>query len=55
MKEVLVGGELAKLAFDYLKQNSPEYVKTDAAGAWNVAVSGRFKAFKNWATTLWTG
>ena len=55
MREVLVGGEMAKLAFEYLKTNSPDYVKGDMSGAWNVAVMGRFKAFKNWATTVWTG
>lgn len=27
LREVIVGGELAKLAFDYLKENSPEHVK----------------------------
>ena len=55
LREVIVGGELAKLAFDYLKENSPEYVKEDAKGAWNVAVQGRFTAFKNWIKEAWTG
>ena len=55
LREVVVGGELAKLAFEYLKANSPEHVKEDARGAWNVAIQGRFKAFKNWITAVWTG
>ena len=55
MREVIVGGEMAKLAFEYLKANAPEHVKEDARGAWNVAIQGRFKAFKNWVTTAWTG
>ena len=55
LREVIVGGELAKLAFNYLKENSPEHVKEDARGAWNVAVQGRFKAFKNWVKEAWTG
>ena len=55
LREVIVGGELAKLAFDYLKANSPEHVKEDARGAWNVAVQGRFVAFKNWVKEAWTG
>ena len=55
LREVIVGGEMAKLAFEYLKANAPEHVKEDARGAWNVAVQGRFKAFKNWVTSAWTG
>lgn len=55
LREVIVGGEMAKLAFEYLKANAPEHVKEDARGAWNVAVQGRFKAFKNWVTAAWTG
>ena len=55
LKEVIVGGELAKMAFQYLKDNAPEHIKEDARGAWNVAVMGRFKAFKNWVTATWTG
>ena len=55
LREVIVGGEMAKLAFEYLKANAPEHVKEDARGAWNVAIQGRFKAFKNWVTSAWTG
>ena len=55
LKEVIVGGELAKMAFQYLKDNAPEHIKEDAKGAWNVAVMGRFKAFKNWVAATWTG
>ena len=55
LKEVIVGGELAKMAFQYLKDNAPEHIKEDARGAWNVAVMGRFKAFKNWVAATWTG
>lgn len=55
LQEVIVGGELAKLAFEYLKENAPEHVKEDARGAWNVAVQGRFTAFKNWVKEVWTG
>lgn len=43
------------MAFQFLKDNAPEHVKEDARGAWNVAVMGRFKAFKNWITATWTG
>ena len=43
------------MAFQYLKDNAPEHIKEDARGAWNVAVMGRFKAFKNWVTATWTG
>ena len=42
LKEAITGGELAKLAFEYLKTQSPEHVKADARGAWNVAIQGRF-------------
>ena len=52
---MIVGGELAKLAFDYMKANSPDHVKKDAASAWNTAVQGRFQAFKNWCVTAWSG
>ena len=43
------------MAFQYLKENAPEHIKEDARGAWNVAVMGRFKAFKNWVAATWTG
>ena len=42
LKEAITGGELAKLAFEYLKTQAPEHVKADASSAWNVAIQGRF-------------
>ena len=50
LKEVLVGGEMAKLAFNYMKENVPNHVKNDMNKAYNSALGGRFKAFKNWIT-----
>ena len=50
-----MGGELAKLAFDYMVANTPEHVKREVKGTWNTAVDGRFKAFKNWLSAAWTG
>lgn len=55
LREVVVGGELAKLAFDYMYENAPAHVKKDMKGAFETAVKGRFQAFKNWITAAWTG
>ena len=48
LKQVLMGGELAKLAFDYLVANTPDHIKRHIKGGFNTAVAGRYKAFKNW-------
>lgn len=53
LREAVVGGQLARLAVGYLQANAAEHVKEDAAGAWSVAVQGRFQAFKNWAREAW--
>ena len=50
-----MGGELAKLAFDYLVANTPERVKREVSSTYNTAVTGRYKAFKNWLSAAWTG
>ena len=55
LKQVLMGGELARLAFDYLVANTPDHVKRNIKGGFNTAVSGRYKAFKNWLEAAWTG
>ena len=55
LKEVVMGGELARIAFQYLWRVSPDYIKTDAKGAFQTAVVGRFTAFKNWLTAAWSG
>lgn len=55
MKEVIMGGELAKLAFDYLVANTPQHVKRNLTSGFNTAVAGRWKAFKNWLQAAWTG
>ena len=55
LKQVLMGGELAKLAFDYLVANTPEHLKREIKGTWSTAVDGRYKAFKNWLSAAWTG
>ena len=55
LKEVLMGGELAKLAFDYLVANTPQRVKREVSSTYNTAVTGRYKAFKNWLSAAWTG
>jgi hypothetical protein len=55
LREVLVGGEMAKLAFNYMKENVPNHVKDDMNKAYNSALGGRFKAFKNWITEAWSG
>ena len=54
LREVVVSGELAKLAFDYLKENTPQHVKDEASTAWNVSVQGRVAAFKAWCVSAWT-
>ena len=54
LREVVVSGELAKLAFDYLKENPPQHVKDEASTAWNVSVQGRVAAFKAWCRSAWT-
>ena len=55
LKEIIMGGELAKMAFDYMAAQAPANVKADAKSAWNTAVVGRFKAFKNWLSAAWSG
>ena len=50
-----MGGELAKLAFQYLKANTPDALKNEASGAFNMAAKGRFTAFKNWLSSCWSG
>ena len=54
LREVVVSGELAKLAFDYLKANTPQSSKDEASTAWNVSVQGRVAAFKAWCVSAWT-
>ena len=54
-KEVIMGAEIAKLAFDFLVENTPALMKRRIRGAWNTSIMGRFKAFKLWAKKLWTG
>ena len=55
LREVLVGGELAKMAFDYMVDNAPQNVKADMKGACRTAAVGRYKAFKHWLTKAWSG
>ena len=55
LREVLVGGELAKMAFDYMVDNAPQNVKADMKGAFRTAAVGRYKAFKHWLTKAWSG
>lgn len=38
MKEVLISGELAKLAFDYLVAQTPEYAKRNIKSGFNTAI-----------------
>ena len=54
LREVIVGGELAKVAFNYAKERVSDSVKQDASSGWNVAIRGRFEAFKNYCTSAWT-
>ena len=35
LKEVIMGGELAATAFNFLKANAPDQAKTQAASVWN--------------------
>ena len=42
LREVIIGGELAKVAFNYAKENVSDSVKRDASSGWNVAVKGRY-------------
>ena len=49
-----MGVQIAKLAFDFMVEHTPTYVKKDARGAWNVAIAGRWKAFKLWVNQAWT-
>ena len=55
MKEIVMTGELAKLAFDYMYDHAPMYIKQEGRTGWNVAILGRFKAFKQFMTKSWTG
>ena len=55
MKEVVISGELAKLAFDYLVANTPQHIKRNITSGFNTAIAGRWKAFKNWLQAAWTG
>ena len=34
LKEVIMGGELAAVAFNYLKANAPDQVKAEANSVW---------------------
>ena len=54
LREVIIGGELAKVAFNYAKENVSDSVKRDASSGWNVAIRGRFEAFKKYCTSVWT-
>ena len=55
LKKVLMGGELARLAFDYMVANTSGHVKRNVKGGFNTAIKGRYKAFKNWLNAAWTG
>ena len=55
LKEIMVGGELANLAFEYMKEQTPDNTKNQFAGAWHTAASGRYKAFKYWLKESWGG
>jgi len=55
LKQLVMGGELAKMAFDYMKANSPNNIKQDMSGAFNTKVKGEFKAFKAWISTACGG
>ena len=55
LKEVVMGGEMAALAFDYMKENAPEGMKKGMGAALATAVKGRFSAFKNWLKQAWSG
>jgi len=52
---VVKGGELAKLAFDYMKENAPMGFKKNISGAFATAIGGRFKAFQGWLKQAWSG
>lgn len=55
LKQVLMGGELAKMAFDYMKANAPLEAKNAANTVWQEKVAGRYKAFKGWLKEAWSG
>jgi len=44
LKEVIIGGELAKLAFNYLKDHASATTKSDLGAAY-ASIKGRFSAF----------
>ena len=46
LREVIIGGELAKVAFNYAKEKVSDSVKRDVSSGWNKAIRGRFEAFK---------
>jgi len=55
LKEVIIGGELASLAFDYMKSQAPEGMRKTLGGAYASGVKGRFTAFKSWLSQAWSG
>ena len=55
LKQIVQGGELAKMAYDFVNENSPEYLKQEVGSAFNYQVMGRWAAFKNFLTVAWTG
>ena len=52
---IIQGGELASLAFEFMKENTPDRYKAEAAGTWSKVAGGRITAFENWLKEAWSG